>query len=1047
MKRSVRNAVVFLVLSRGLLAWSPVHAFPAEERADAERGSRRGRRRVPTREQLSTRIDKLSGIRGVDRGLVGRLKGGLEHADKVDVRRRMFRAIEQEEREVKLRGRFDILGRDSYKAGERGQLRPKRTADIPTDPKTPDFVGIFNQPHWKQLRSEQRFNALGLVSGDGTVSRPLATEYTPTPEDMDSIGRRKRVWRKAPRYLGGMLSPIFGNDKAAKLQGKLDQVLTPTEQGSYELHADKVTLLYPDTPITPSDKPRFKQVRADTIKAEDTAFVFVQSYEFTDQKAMKDIADVAKKGVPVYAVVGEVDADHPVHKIWGKGSKVHWVASHKEEQGSGREFRIDHNKNTFVVKKDGSVIVFKGGINYNKLSSQNVDLGHMLEGGNVGLDVLDPMMRDYLRGGGKFEVKDLQKISGAIENMIEAKPKRGSIKVETAVTSSHLAGKGKAMSSADLDRELKKPGELFLSGESLLKALTPAGSRGHEKVAATRNALLEAAARGKRIVVSRHRDPEKGRAFEREVRKEVKKAVADAKKEMKDADPEKLQRIADATERRMRAVQPMSKEDRALLRELTEGWDELGVEFVTPATLYIDNSTENVMHRLVKEAAERGETIWQGAFANSDGNFTKRLIEASRKLEDVNPNAQVEVLSADLRIATDEDDPHGRQINNGSDARMMLNTKFNGEVTGIGEIPGPKDERGGRKFHMKVLASYREGKGKREASGQYTLKSNNDSKHGFEVNEESSMTVYSPELAKEVIDFLDVAKKEYGTKLKPPFELADVDITERDTLTEKVVTPETTLRDMMFIVMDYETDGLSMHTDARITEKAATAYTLDDKGKKLTEVDIEGMPSQFNRLLNTGVDHYGNRKLIPKDIVELTHITNDMVEFAPSPEAVMNDFNNWVRTLEKKSGKTVMFVGQNFASFDRRAYNDHNGRKGIEGNPYMDGDVADTLRAIEKIHPGTEHKRLSEAILEEGIKPPPGRAHRANYDIKMNAMLFERQLQKLADGLTVEDRDGNAIELTPKLGDLADVRWGDIRHVFLSKAQLEEEAKAAAGGE
>jgi DNA polymerase III epsilon subunit-like protein len=925
---------------------------------------------APTVAALTRELDQLATRYALRPRRLARLRSGLADPSPAS-RLQLWRAIQSERAAQELRAQIDTYDAKDYRAGEGAASRSEKDV-APREPKPPLAAGVFSPAYWSALDAHARAGALGLVEEGGQLARPGGGKYKP------ALAQAKRtvLHRRVPRLIDGLLRYLFPKDRADALAGKLDQVLQPTAEGSYRLFANKVELLYPDTPISPADKPRYSQRFRELVK--DAAFVFVQTYELTDPKVIELLDGVSRGGTPVYALLGSAPPKHPALPVWqAKGSRVRFATSYAENQGAGRQFRIDHNKNVFVLKKDGTVTVLKGGMNLNTLSTQNVDLGHALEGGNVGLDVLGPMVRDYLRAGGKMSVADLKLLAPAVEKMIRAVPGRDATTVETAQTSSGFVGHGERLSIQALDARLASPGELFVSGRSVLSALAAGKGRGRsaQQVAQREARFLDAARRGKRIVIS--------------------------------LEPE------------------LSAADRTQLRTLTAPFEQAGVEVVDAAALYVDNSTEAVMHRLVRDAAARGEGIWQAAFAGTDGNFTRRILEASDQLKAANDNhPSVKVLLSDLQI---ED----RTLNSASAAQLLFHDQFNGKVIGIRKVPGPSDEKGGRKMHMKALASYRPAERGSPASGFYTLKSNNDSKHGFTTNEESSLTVHSPELALEVIRFFERVERSYGQALTPAIDLSRLPLSKRPSLTKRLITPTTRLEDVVFVVMDFETDGFSLRSDSRLTEQAAAAYELDAQGR-LVPVSAGKLPSKFQRYVHMGKDHYGTPKQLSKDVAKLTGISNEMLRHEAGVVEVMNDFNGWIRTLEKKTGKTILFVGHNLATFDRRMYNDFSSIAGVVGNPYMDGEVADTLRSTEKILPQGP-KQLVPAATKLGVVLPPGRAHDAIYDVEVNGLLLAKQLEHLAKGQG---------KRSPR-----DLEWGHIRSAFLSARALKEAAARATTAE
>ena len=825
-------------------------------------------------------------------------------------------------------------------------------------PAAPQPLGVFQPQLWQGIDPTGRARALGIQRGPG--GRISAAGGARNGSALVKTIEKKRpvVARKVPSYLPALLPSLYGAEDAARLNAKLDRLLENDANGSHRLHAEKATLLYPETEITPAGAPRYRETLESLLASDDIAFVFSQTYEFTDKKLLELFRDVSKRA-PTYAIIGEVADNHPVHDLWapGRGGQVKWVRSHIDAQGKSREFRIDHNKNLMIVKKDGSVFIFKTGINNNTYSSQNIDIAVMLQGGNVALDALGHMIRDYLRAGGDLDPADLAKLKPALTKMINYRPGAQAIPVETAISSSTSVGNPRGFTLPKLERALGGAGEITMSAGTLRKMI-------RQKPTIV-DQIANAARKGKRVVVL--------------------------------------------------------DEGGGDLADVSGTLTGAGVEIVKPGTIYMDNSLESMTHRFIDQAAASGERIVHAAFADSDGKLARRIIKASE-------STQVDEVFSRLVI-------QGRDINAGNATRYLWNERFGGTVTGIAQVPGPLDERGvGRKFHMKALAAYRPAKGGTPESGRVLIKSANDSVHGMRVNEESGFLISSPSLAKELMSFMDEAARRYGTKLSAPLPATKTRLEDRQSVTRRIPGKSTKLRDLIFLMGDWETSGFSAETDARPTEIAFKMYTLNPQGDGLMEVKpgkLKGLPVDFHRRVNLGRDHYGEEMQLSPEVAEITGLSQPMLAYEPGPVEAMNELNRWIRLVEERTGKVVIFGGHNMAAFDRRMHNDFNRFEGVDGNPVQDGETLDTLVGLRSLEPNYQGTRKLFPTTQRwakrvGQKLDASEAHHAYDDTVMAATLASMQLGHLAK----------------KLGPLRDKTWGDIREYFVPNKELERAGKA-----
>ena len=916
-------------------------------------------RHAPNPAQLAKRIHRLQGaIRSEHYARLRRAIRDLEKNTPIDrdAAKELHKQLGQLETAKTHRTRVKTHPARAYRKPRRGKYREPSEKEA-KPPKVPTRRGLFAREHWRRFTPERRSRALGLTKRNSWIAKE-SPQHLPIAE-FDGI-RRMRQFYKQPRYIDGVIAETMGRRKATELTRRLDELMQLTERGTQHLFADRVTLLYPDTPITPKDVRHFDTAYRDLL--EDAAFVFVQSYEFTKADDITLINNLADQGVPVYAVVGDAPPDSPAAKAWSaRSSNVNFVESHQENQGSGREYRIDHNKGLFVVKKDGSVACITGGINRNELSHYNIDMAQLLEGGNVGLDVLGGMLRDYLRAGGRIRTKDFKRrqVAKAIEHMIKARRKNNAVSIEVAATSSAIMGYGEELTVRQIRARLRRGTPLYISGGAFAQSLPAIGI----------DTYAAAAKNGQRIVVIQEPD--------------------------------------------------IDANHKSILKERDEALRAAGVEITQVGALMIDNSIENLVFDVLDRSARDGENVTVASFANSSGNTTRKIIETSKALR--SKRKTLTMLSADLQI--------DREINAGANAKMLYSEDFRGHLMGVRDIPGPTDERGGRKLHGKLLVVHGTNDGKE--TGGYFLASSNLSRHGLEVNEERGMFVKSAPLAKELRAFLLKAKRRYGERLVPPHRfISNSKIKRRQSLTKRIVGRDTPLSDVVFIVLDYETDGFDLRHDTRPIEIAARAYSVGADGKSIREITAK-VPSAFERLIHMGKDLYGREKQLADEISELTSIEASMLAYQEGLVPVTNDLVAWIRTVERQTGKTVVLTGHNLYAFDKRILNECCAVRGVRGNPYVDGDVADTLRASEKMRPG-EPKSLQVLAEALGIDCSKFAMHRGTSDIIVTKLVFERQLKELAKTRGVK---------------ISDLRWGDIRDVFIPKTQAKHESDLLELGE
>ena len=164
------------------------------------------------------------------------------------------------------------------------------------------------------------------------------------------------------------------------------------------------------------------------------------------------------------------------------------------------------------------------------------------------------------------------------------------------------------------------------------------------------------------------------------------------------------------------------------------------------------------------------------------------------------------------------------------------------------------------------------------------------------------------------------------------------------------------------IVLDFETTGLSPQYGDRAIEIGAVVI----KNNVVTE--------RFQSLMNPGFR-------ISSFIESYTGINNDMVAAAPSCEAVMEEFAEFMGTLP--------LVAHN-ASFDRKFLDSELGYIGKSRSSTM----ACSMLAARRVYPGAPNHQLATLVRYCGIYTD-GTFHRALADAEMTGQLWISMIEKI----------------------------------------------------
>jgi DNA polymerase-3 subunit epsilon len=173
-----------------------------------------------------------------------------------------------------------------------------------------------------------------------------------------------------------------------------------------------------------------------------------------------------------------------------------------------------------------------------------------------------------------------------------------------------------------------------------------------------------------------------------------------------------------------------------------------------------------------------------------------------------------------------------------------------------------------------------------------------------------------------------------------------------------------------FIVLDFETTGISPNMGARTTEVAAV---LVENGR---------MTDRFQSLMNPGVR-------IPGFIQDLTGITNQMISKAPVNAKVMKD-------LAKFIGKTPL-VAHN-ASFDKKFLDAELDLVGLRAPQTM----VCSLLVARRVYQSAPNHRLGTLVKYKNIETD-GVFHRALADAEMTARLWLCMKADISDIFGMKD--------------------------------------------
>ena len=182
------------------------------------------------------------------------------------------------------------------------------------------------------------------------------------------------------------------------------------------------------------------------------------------------------------------------------------------------------------------------------------------------------------------------------------------------------------------------------------------------------------------------------------------------------------------------------------------------------------------------------------------------------------------------------------------------------------------------------------------------------------------------------------------------------------------------IEDTTFVVFDLETFGLNSH--------------------KNEIIEIGAIKLKGTRIVDTFSSFVNPNKIIPKRISELTHITQDMVDNAPTIEDVLPKFLEFTKDAVMVAHNSAFDMG--FIRRDAKKY------MGIDYKP----PIIDTLQMARDLYPDLKGYNLDR--LNKTFKLSLENHHRAIDDAQSTAKLFIMFLEKYIENgvVNVENMNG-----------------------------------------
>lgn len=186
-----------------------------------------------------------------------------------------------------------------------------------------------------------------------------------------------------------------------------------------------------------------------------------------------------------------------------------------------------------------------------------------------------------------------------------------------------------------------------------------------------------------------------------------------------------------------------------------------------------------------------------------------------------------------------------------------------------------------------------------------------------------------------------------------------------------------------FVVVDTETTGLDCEFDD-IIEVSAIRYEKGIRSDAYTSLVKPPMTHIYDEVSESLKEAY-----ISDFISELTGITNEMLDAAPSIDAILPEFMAFL-------GDSIV-IGHNIA-FDVKFIDTACSNLGLGD---FSNDYINTIRISRKVFPGNAHYRLCDMANYCGIQQES--AHRAQDDCDTTAACYLYMRDKILSGMTEQD--------------------------------------------
>lgn len=186
-----------------------------------------------------------------------------------------------------------------------------------------------------------------------------------------------------------------------------------------------------------------------------------------------------------------------------------------------------------------------------------------------------------------------------------------------------------------------------------------------------------------------------------------------------------------------------------------------------------------------------------------------------------------------------------------------------------------------------------------------------------------------------------------------------------------------------YVVIDTETTGLDYEC-CSIIEISAIRYS---NGTQINQFSTLVQPEPWYYLDPDSGEV--KRQFVDQFITDLTGITNEMLENAPTPETVIPQFMGFI--------SDSILVGHN-VNFDVNFLYDAAER---HCDKHLTNDFIDTMRLARKLFPHLSHHRLSDIAAECKVQQP--QAHRAEADCIVTAACYETMKEQILTEYASED--------------------------------------------